>query len=112
MATNGDPLWSLDKHISQLRSWQSAWDTYQGLMPHQTLSPGIPMDVDCKKSTTIWMQNLLKLTPEEKDCMRQEKRCFCCREPRHNAVTCTGPLQVKTSAKQWDQAMPREKPVR
>ena len=99
MAMNGDPLWSLDKHISQLRSWQSAWDTYQGLMPHQTLSPGVPMDVDHKKSTTIHMQNLPKLTPNEKECMGREKRCFCCCEPGHNAATCTGPPQVRMSAK-------------
>src|SRR5882762_4491979 len=70
MATNGDPLWLLDKHISQLCSWQSAWDTYEGLMPRQTLSPGVPMDVDCKKLTTVRMQNLPKLTPDEKERMR------------------------------------------
>src|SRR5882762_11294692 len=70
MAMNGDPLWSLDKHVSQLRSWQSAWDTYQGLMSRQTLSPGVLMDIDRKKSTTICTQNLPKLTPDEKERMQ------------------------------------------
>jgi len=73
MATNGDPLWLLDKHISQLCSWQSAWDTYQGLMPRQTLSPCVPMDINHKKSTTVRTQNLPKLTPDEKERMRREK---------------------------------------
>ena len=57
------------------------------------------MDVDKKKSTSIRIQNLPKLTPEERQRCFKEKLCYRCRQPGHNAPNCTGQTTVTTSMK-------------
>ena len=61
------------------------------------------MDVDKKKSTSVWTQNLPKLTPEECQWCFREKLCYRCRQPGHNAPECTGQntatMTLKTTGK-------------
>ena len=68
MMTMGKATWDLQKHIDELRKWETSHNTYQGFnpfQPKQSLSQGVPMDIDKKKSTTVCTQNLPKLTPSE-----------------------------------------------
>jgi len=102
MITNGKATWTMQEHINQLREWESSHNVYKGFTPFRhspALSPGVPMDVDKKKSTSIRTQNLPKLTPEERQRCFKEKLCYRCRQPGHSASNCTGQTIVTTSTK-------------
>ena len=75
----GKATWDLQKHIDELHEWESSHNIYQGFTPFQpkhSLSQGVPMDVDKKKSTTVRTQNLPKLTPQLHDELRKKGVCF------------------------------------
>jgi len=75
----GKATWDLQKHIDELREWESSNNVYQGFTPFQpkhSLSQGTPMDVDRKKSTTVRTQNLPKLTPQLRDKLKKKGACF------------------------------------
>jgi len=82
MITNGKATWTMQEHINQLREWESSHNVYKGFTPFRhnpALSPGVPMDVDKKKLTSIHTQNLPKLTPEERQRWRFRELCYRCR---------------------------------
>jgi len=77
--TTGKSTWDLQTHIDTLREWETSHQSYQGFtpfQPRQSLSQGVPMDVDKKKSTTVRTQNLPKLTPQIRDELRKKGACF------------------------------------
>ena len=79
MITNGKATWTMQEHINQLREWESSHNVYKGFTPFchsSALSPGVLMDVDKKKSTSIRTQNLPKLTPKERQRCFKEKLCY------------------------------------
>jgi len=92
--TMGKSTWDLQTHIDTLREWETSHQSYQGFtpfQPRQSLSQGVPMDVDKKKSTTVRTQNLPKLTPQLRDELRKKGACFRCRKPGHMSRECPGP---------------------
>ena len=79
MMTMGKVTWDLQEHINKLREWELSHNVYQGFtpfQPKQSLSQGVPMDVDKKKSTTVRTQNLPKLTPQLRERLRKKGACF------------------------------------
>jgi len=92
--TMGKATWDLQKHIDELHEWESSHNIYQGFtpfQPKQSLSQGVPMDVDRKKSTMVRTQNLPKLTPQLHEELRKKGACFWCRKPGHMSHECPGP---------------------
>src|SRR5882724_4470302 len=99
--TMGKSTWDLQTHIDTLREWETSHQSYQGFTPfqsRQSLSQGIPMDVDKKKSTTVRTQNLPKLTPQLREELRKKGACFRCRKPGHMSCECPGPDSITTSS--------------
>jgi len=79
MMTMGKSTWDLQTHIDTLREWETSHQSYQGFTPfqsRQSLSQGVPMDIDKKKSTMVCTQNLPKLTPQLRDELRKKGACF------------------------------------
>jgi len=98
--TMGKSTWDLQTHIDTLREWETSHQSYQGFthfQPRQSLSQGVPMDVDKKKSTTVRAQNLPKLTPQIRDELRKKGACFRCRKPGHMSRECPGPNSTLVS---------------
>src|SRR5882724_203136 len=92
--TMGKSTWNLEKHIEELREWETSHNNYQGFTPFQpkhSSSQGTPMDVDKKKSTTVRTQNLPKLTPQLRNELRKKGACFRCRKPGHMSRECPSP---------------------
>jgi len=100
MMTMGKATWDLQKHIDELREWETSHNTYQGFtpfQPKQSLLQGIPMDIDKKKSTMVCTQNLPKLTPQIRNELRKKGACFQCRKPGHMSRECPGPDSTPAS---------------